>query len=78
MKENNSFENKMLQLEDVVNMLEKGEMNLEESMEKFEQGMKLTKECNQMLEEAQKRITILLEDNGEIKEEKFEDIGQKQ
>ncbi len=78
MKENNSFENKMLQLEDVVNMLEKGEMNLEESMEKFEQGMKLTKECNQMLEEAQKKITILLEDNGEIKEEKFEDIGQKQ
>ena len=70
----NSFENKMKELEKIVNLLEKGDMNLDESMIKFEEGMKLTKECNKMLEDAEKKITILLEDNGEIIEEKFESV----
>ena len=55
------FETKMQELEKVVNDLEKGDMNLDESLIKFEQGMKLSKECNKMLEEAEKKITILLE-----------------
>ncbi len=67
-----SFESKMEELEKIVNELEKGEMNLEDSLVKFEEGMKLSKECNNMLEEAEKRITILLEKNGEIEEEIFE------
>ena len=71
MKEN-SFENKMQELEKVVNLLEKGDMNLDESLVKFEEGMKLSKECNKMLEEAEKKITILLEQDGEIKETDFE------
>ena len=54
------FETKMQELEKVVNDLEKGDMNLDESLIKFEQGMKLSKECNKMLEEAEKKITILL------------------
>ncbi len=70
----NSFENKMKELEKIVNLLEKGDMNLDESMIKFEEGMKLTKECNKMLEDAEKKITILLEDNGEIIEENFESV----
>ncbi len=72
MKEKN-FETKMQELEDVVNSLEKGDMNLEDSLVKFEEGMKLSKECNKMLEDAEKKITILLEENGEIKEEDFKD-----
>jgi exodeoxyribonuclease VII small subunit len=60
-------------LEKVVNELENGEMNLDESLVKFEQGMKLSKECNKMLEEAEKKITILLEKDGEIEEENFEE-----
>ena len=68
-----SFEDKMQQLEQVVNELEKGDMNLDESLVKFEDGMKLAKECNKILEEAEKKVTILLEKNGEIEEENFEE-----
>ena len=48
-------------------------MNLDESLAKFEEGMKLSKECNKMLEDAEKKITILLEKDGEINEENFEE-----
>lgn len=68
-----SFEDKMQQLEQVVNELEKGDMNLDESLVKFEDGMKLAKECNKILEDAEKKVTILLEKNGEIEEEDFEE-----
>ncbi len=71
MKENN-FEAKMEELENVVTKLEKGDMSLDESLVNFEKGMKLSKECNKMLEDAEKKITILLENDGEIKEENFE------
>ena len=71
MKEN-SFEDKMQELEKVVTDLEKGDMNLDDALVKFEDGMKLSKECNKMLENAEKKITILLEENGEIKEEDYE------
>ena len=71
MKENN-FEDKMQELEKVVTDLEKGDMNLDEALTKFEDGMKLSKECNKMLENAEKKITILLEENDDIKEENYE------
>ena len=70
MKENN-FETKMEQLEKVVNDLETGEMTLDESLIKFEEGMKLSKECKKILEQAETKITILLEKNGEIEEDEF-------
>ena len=70
MKEEN-FETKMQELEKVVNSLEKGDMNLDESLVQFEKGMKLSKECNKMLEDAEKKITILLEKGGEIEEQDF-------
>ena len=43
-----------------------------ESVKKFEEGMKIAKQCNNILEDAEKKITILLEEDGELKEEKFE------
>ena len=69
-KEN--FEESMAKLEKIVTELENGELNLDESVSKFEEGMKISKQCSQMLEDAEKKITILLEKNGEIKEENFE------
>lgn len=67
-----SFENKMQELEKIVAELEKGELNLDESVKKFEEGMNISKECSKMLEDTEKKITILLQNNGEIKEEDFE------
>ena len=68
-KEN--FEENMEKLEGIVNELENGNLNLEDSISKFEEGIQLSKKCNKMLEDTEKKITILLEENGEIKEEEF-------
>lgn len=67
-----SFEEQIAELEKIINELENGNLNLDDSVVKFEEGMKISKECNKMLENAEKKITILLNDeNGEIKEEDF-------
>ena len=66
-----SFEDNMETLEKIVTELEKGDLNLDESIAKFEDGIKISKECNKILEEAEKKITILLEKDGEVKEENF-------
>lgn len=70
--EEKSFEENMEQLENIVTELEKGELNLEESVKKFEQGINISKKCNDILEKAEKKITILLRRDDEIKEENFE------
>lgn len=67
-----NFEETMKKLEQIAGELEKGDLNLEESVAKFEQGIELSKQCNKYLEEAEKRITILLQKDGEIREEKFD------
>ena len=67
-----NFENNMENLEKIVTELEKGDLNLDESVKKFEQGMKISKKCNDILENAEKKITILLKQENGIKEENFE------
>ena len=66
-----NFEDNMENLEKIVTELEKGELNLDHSISKFEEGIKISKECNKILEEAEKKITILLEKDGNIEEENF-------
>lgn len=65
------FEEAMKQLEAVATKLEKGDLNLDESVATFEEGMKLSEQCSKLLESAEKRITVLLKDGNEIKEENF-------
>lgn len=67
-----SFEEQMEDLEKIVGELEKGDLNLDDSVTKFEEGIKISKECSETLEEAQKKITMLIDNNGEIKEEDFQ------
>ena len=66
-----NFEKNMSDLENIVTELEKGDLNLDESISKFEEGIKISKQCNKILETAEKKITILLENDGEVKEENF-------
>ena len=70
MKEN-SFEKNMEELENIVKELEEGNLDLDESVKKFEDGMKISKKCNEMLENAEKKITMVLDNNGEIEEVDF-------
>lgn len=72
MMSKSNFEESMKNLENIVSELENGNLNLDESVEKFEEGMKIAKQCNNILEDAEKKITILLEKDRELKEEDFE------
>ena len=72
MQETESFEEKMKKLEEIAVELEKGNLDLDSSVSKFEEGMRISKECNEMLEKAEKKITMLIKgDNGELAEENF-------
>ena len=66
-----TFEEAMKQLEIITSELEKGDLDLDKSVAKFEEGMNLSKQCSNLLEDAEKRITILLKDEDTIKEENF-------
>ena len=67
-----SFEEQMENLEKIVSELEKGELNLDDSVAKFEEGIRISKECNKTLQEAEKKINMLVNENGETREENFE------
>ena len=57
------FEQSMEALEELVNRLENGNLTLEESLQEFERGMALTRQCQTLLEEAEQRVRILTEKN---------------
>lgn len=60
-----NFEKSLKQLETLVENLEKGELSLEESLKQFEQGIKLTRECRQALQNAEQKISILSNEDEE-------------
>ena len=66
-----NFEEAMKKLEGIAEELEKGDLSLDESVKKFEEGMELSKECNKIIENAEKKITILLDKDGKLEEENF-------
>ena len=70
-KKEDNFEDLMKDLESITNKLENENLSLDESVELFEKGMEISKKCNKKLEDAEKKITILLNENGKIKEESF-------
>lgn len=65
------FEEAIQKLEEIANDLERGDLSLDESVLKFEEGINLSKQCNDIIEKAEKKITILLSKNGKIEEEDF-------
>jgi len=70
-KEEN-FEDLLKRLEEITAKLEKEEENsLEESMKLFEEGVAISKKCNQEIEKAEQKISILIKENDKIKEENF-------
>ena len=71
-EENLNFETAMKQLEEIANQLERNDLDLDKAVEKFEEGMKLSKKCNEILENAEKKITILINDGKDnFSEEEF-------
>lgn len=69
-----TFEESLDQLEAIVRKLEDGDLPLEESLELFEKGVKLSRECKERLVRAERRIEVLMkESNGDLKLEEMED-----
>ncbi len=60
--ETQSFEAQLASLERIVRELERGDLPLERSLELFEQGVRLSRECQERLNEAERRIEVLLRD----------------
>jgi len=66
------FEQSLAQLESLVEKLENSEFTLEQSLEAFEQGVKLTRQCQQALSQAEQKVQILMEENGQSTAVPFE------
>ena len=70
-KDDLSFEELMEKLEEITTKLEKEQISLDDSVKLFEEGMNISKECNKKLEEAEKRITMLVETKDGFEETDF-------
>lgn len=66
MKEDINFEDAIEKLEKIADELESKDLSLDVSVKKFEEGMELSKKCKEILQNAEKKITILI--NGEEKD----------
>ena len=58
-----TFEASLESLEQIVRQLESGDLALEKSLELFEQGIRLSRECQDRLSQAERRIEVLMRDN---------------
>ena len=68
------FEEAMQRLEEIVQSLDSGDLPLEESLKIFEEGMKLVGFCNSKLDEAEKKVSLLIkESDGQLKEKPFDE-----
>ncbi|MBW6485372.1 MAG: exodeoxyribonuclease VII small subunit [Syntrophobacterales bacterium] len=60
------FEAMLAKLEEIVRRMETGELTLEESLAAFEEGIKLSRNCAKTLDEAQRKVEILLQEGGKL------------
>lgn len=67
------FEDSLAELEQLVERMEQGNLPLEESLKLFERGVQLTRSCQKALQEAEQKVQILLEGNGEPTLQAFTD-----
>lgn len=70
------FEQALAALEALVEKMEDGDLSLEESLSAFEQGVKLTQECQRALGEAQQRVQVLMQQDGATRVVPFSDAGE--
>lgn len=77
-QKNQTFENSLSALEKIVRQLEEGDLALEESLKLFEDGVKLSRECQERLNQADRRIEVLLKDedgNPALQTVEAQDLG---
>ena len=68
-----NFESAIKELESLVEQMEQGDISLEKSLENFERGIELTRTCQKALQEAEQKVQILTQKQGEETVEDFHD-----
>ncbi|MDA9049519.1 exodeoxyribonuclease VII small subunit [Pseudomonadales bacterium] len=71
-KKSYPFEQSLVKLENLVEKMEAGELTLEDSLTTFEEGIRLTRECQQALNQAEQKVKILIEQNGQVTSQDFD------
>lgn len=71
-KKTPDFEQALDQLEVLVEEMENGDLNLEESLKAFEKGIKLSRECQSALSKAEQKVQLLIAENNQLKAVDFE------
>ena len=75
--EKETFESNLKELEAVVKALESSEVSLDDMLSLFEKGIKLTKSCTTQLENAEQKISVLMQKkDGEMTEQPFSPMGE--
>jgi len=72
-----SFEEALSKLERITKELEEGDLSLEESLKYFDEGVKLAEYCNGKLNDAQKKVEILLKKNDRLEPTAFDGLDDK-
>ena len=72
-----SFEEALIKLERITKELEEGDLSLEESLKYFDEGVKLAEYCNGKLNDAQKKVEILLKKNDRLEPTAFDGLDDK-
>ncbi len=62
------FEEKLKELETIINELESGEIDLDSSIEKYTEAMKLVKECDEKLKNAEEQVNKIVTENGNLED----------
>ncbi|MBQ2754890.1 MAG: exodeoxyribonuclease VII small subunit [Clostridia bacterium] len=70
------FEKSIKELDEIVKKLEQGDLPLDEMLELFEKGVALSSACNKLLDEAEKKINILVKKDGEILKQEFKGLDE--
>jgi len=69
------FENSLEELEKLVTAMEEGDLSLEESLQAFEKGIKLTRDCQTALQKAEQKVQVLLNEDGDTEDLDSGDLG---
>lgn len=67
-----NFEEAMDRLEEIVSELENGDVPLEKAIDLFQQGMKLSQVCGSKLEQVERKIEMIVEEDGELRKKPFD------
>ncbi|MBR3210100.1 MAG: exodeoxyribonuclease VII small subunit [Bacilli bacterium] len=68
-----SFEDKVKELEDIISVLENGDVSLDESIKKYTDAMKLVKECDDELKNIEEKVNKIVTENGDTKDFEIEE-----